>query len=150
MKRARAMALLAISALVGCGSGMTSGTIRSADFGQWRSNGDIWKCGNSRPPALLLTEKPREPYVVAGTIEVRTSRVKSAEDLRAELLRRAESLDADAVIPPSTPASKVHSSLNPLQRYYVFEDGRTQILEAAAIRFPTDEGGCRRGTRQPR
>lgn len=141
-RRVSAAALCAT--LVACGSGMTSAAIRGPEYATWSKTS--WSC--AWPLPALLAKEPREPHVVVGSIEVRTSRVKNAADLRAELLRRGQELDADALVPPSKPAATVHSALNPVQPYYVHDDGRTQILEAAAIRFPLTAEGCRRGSQQ--
>jgi hypothetical protein len=86
----------------------------------------------------VLQKPPRKLYAVVGTIEIRTSRPKTSVELGTELRECAELLEADAVIPPTPSQAQevvTRGRLNPLQPFYVFDDGRTQILEAMAIRF---------------
>jgi len=134
---ARLLVVASLLAFAGCGSGMISGVTRSADFQKYRHKQAMW-IWEPDVKVKVLQQPPRKLYAVVGTIEIRTSRPKTSAELRSELRANAELLEADAVIPP-TPSQReevvTRARLNPLQPFYVFDDGRTQILEAQAIRF---------------
>ncbi|MEY4512043.1 MAG: hypothetical protein RLZZ450_4165 [Pseudomonadota bacterium] len=86
----------------------------------------------------LLKKPPSEPYAVVGTIDIRTLRPKPAAQLMDELRENAERLDADAVLPPPPSHRRevaAAGSLSPVQPFVVFDDGRSQTLEAEAIRY---------------
>lgn len=132
--------LLLASSISGCSSHMISGAVRSADY-ERHDQYDKWRhrVPNYWPHTDVYTETPQSPFVVVGTVEVRTSRPvvmsKLIEELRS-VGRRA--LHADAVMPARQKKrddGDATSSANPLRRFYVFDDGKTQILEAEAIRF---------------
>lgn len=112
---------------------MIAGVVPSSDIDEYRTPGVV--------PAeriRLLKKTPSLPHAVVGTIDIRALRPKTAEQLIAELRRNARLLDADAVVPP--PAAergnvKAAGVLSPVQPFIVFDDGRTQTLEATAIRY---------------
>jgi hypothetical protein len=136
------IALLFTSGLSACSSPMKSGGLRAADYAahephdKWRHPPVGW-----RPHTEVLVEPPASPFVIVGTVEVRTSRPVAMSDLIDELRSVARrSLHADAIMPPREKKKEdgdVSSSANPLRRYYVFDDGKAQILEAEALRFTT-------------
>jgi hypothetical protein len=120
--------------LSACGSGMTSGVLRGRDYDKYLEERTCFEQVEffKRPP-------PRE-HAVVGTIELRTSRIKSMDALQEELEMLATQLKADALVAPESAArTAVEGSVNPLRPFYVFDDGRTQILEARAIRYARSE-----------
>jgi len=128
----RAAVYCSLLACTACGSGVTCGVIpRDGSQVAWTRNvtGEI----------VVATHEPRQPYDVIGTVEVRTSRPKSAEVLREKLVACAERLLPDAILPPTAraPDPRFATSTNQLRPFYVFDDGRTQVLEARAIRVRT-------------
>jgi hypothetical protein len=129
------MILVASALLCACGSGITSGFVRTGDYDKYRvmPNGSAW-----RGPPRIYPAPPHRPYVVVGLIEVRSSRPKPFDVLLQELSNRGEELNADAIIPGERPrtAETIAAGAGSFRAYYVFDDGRSQVLEARAIRFP--------------
>lgn len=138
MRSLEKLALVVVCvALASCGSGMTSGVIRSPDFQKYRP--DRHSPATPADRIELLTKTPNSAHAVVGTIEIRTSRPKSAEELLAELRRNGRRLEADAVVPPPLEQPRrvaAGARLSPVYPFFVFDDGRTQVIEAQAIRFP--------------
>ncbi|HEX5659045.1 MAG TPA: hypothetical protein VFX59_17745 [Polyangiales bacterium] len=136
-----AIPLAIAAALPACGSGMTGGVLRARDYGKYL---DTRNCFYGME---FFHRPPTREHAVVGTVELRTSRVKNATELQDELESLARELYADALVAPAaTPKTSVEGSVNPLRPFYVFDDGRTQILEARAIRYAQTD--C--DTRYPR
>ena len=114
-------------ALSGCGNGMASAVVKSPHY-SYRL---------FRPTPEVLLEKPTKPFTVVGTIQVRTSRPKTAPDLVEELKAKGIELGADAIIPPDPEYARnvKFESMNPYRAYYVFDDGRISVVEGKGIRF---------------
>lgn len=120
-----------------CGSGVRVGVVRTADVNRFDVDRTRHQAGCAwYPRAALLEAAPTRPHAVVGSIEIRTTRPKTARDLEDELMDAAHDLVADALVPPeAAPTAVTHSEHNPLRRFYVFDDGRTQVLEAQAILY---------------
>jgi len=126
-------AFLALTAA--CGSGISAGGVHSADYEKYLlpPHGAPYR---RRPDVLLAA--PKQPYVVVGLIEVRTSRPKAVDVLVGELKEQGFALQADAVIPGgrAATADSIAAGAGAYRPYYVFDDGSHQVLEALAIRYP--------------
>jgi len=130
MGRWKQGALVTVLCLGAC---VTTDVVRGPEYETYRR--ETYYRRQARAPSVLPAT-PDRPFVVVGTVKLRTSRVTDAKQLRRELSFAAVRLDADAVIPPSTPGAEVQASDDALRPFYLSDDGRSQVLEARAIRFP--------------
>lgn len=126
--------------LLGACSGITHSAIKTAAYERLLEDRQCARFGFRGARFEVLSREPQEKYFVVATVEVRTSRVKSASKLVDAIEDASSGLYADAVIPPSTrPQTSISGSVNPLRPYYVFDDGRTQVLEGRVIRYDRPE-----------
>jgi hypothetical protein len=136
-----AFGLAMLTAGAACGSSIRTGVVPTPGIETFEARGKRHdaKCDWSTPVAFL-EGAPQRAHVVVGTVEVRTTRPRTTEDLKAALIGAARSLDADALVPPAVASSALsHTEHDPLRQFYAFDDGRRQVVGAQGIMY-TD--GC--------
>ena len=91
--------------------------------------------------AKVLLIEPAQAYVEVGTLEIRLSRAKHIDQAFRQWLPgwAASELGADAVLPPrpETIAARqlMFETINPYKPYFLFDDGKTIVIGARAIRY---------------
>ncbi|MFM2420515.1 MAG: hypothetical protein RL385_5238 [Pseudomonadota bacterium] len=136
-----AVVLSMVAAGAACGSSIRTGVVPTPGIETFEARGKRHdaKCDWSTPVAFL-ERPPQRAHVVVGTVEVRTTRPRTAEALKEALIGAARSLDADALVPPAVASNGLsNAEHNPLRPFYAFDDGRTKVVEAQGIMY-TD--GC--------
>ncbi len=122
--------------MLGCSSGIVSGVVRTTNYAPPHCNPAYPQFVCCATQARVLTAPSQPSYAVVGLIEVRTTRPKAVDVLLAELKDQGQELCADAVIPGTRHNSaNVAAGAGEFRPFYVHDDGRTQVLEAQAIRY---------------
>ena len=92
-------------------------------------------------PELLLTE-PSKPYTVVGIVDIRLTRQTHRHYIPSWLKGGGKQLGADAVIPPDANAKRQmqFESADPYAPFFMFDDGKTSIIQGRAIRYVAGGG----------
>lgn len=120
--------------LLGCSSGIISGTVPNAAYARPEHCAVLGPC-RCRDRGLILLAPPKQSHVVVGLIEVRTTRPKAVDVLLEELSDEGQMLCADVIPSARSKDAVVAAGAGPYRPFYVHDDGRTQVLEAQAIQY---------------